>query len=44
MEVMPANTPMDMATSTPHFSFRFIVNGQMSFQGTRARIMSITPE
>lgn len=36
--------PMLMATSTPDFSFLFMVSVQMIFHGTRASTTSMAPE
>lgn len=42
--VIPAKTPMLMATMAPIFSFFCILRGQMSFHGKSARRMSIKAE
>ena len=38
------NMPMLMATSTPNFSFLFMVSVQIIFHGTSAKTISMAPE
>lgn len=44
MAVIPANRPQLMAKATPTFSCFLICRPQISFQGSRASVMSMVPE